>query len=132
MSQRDHVVIVDDDQVLVELLCHAVGARGYSARSIGDGTTALESLSGPDPKLKARVIVLDVGLPEHDGLTVLRALSRDGITKSSRVIMLTARSLESEVLQALDLGAFDHVSKPFSVPVLMHRIRRALDDRGGA
>ena len=43
--------------------------------------------------------------------------------------MLTARSLESEVLQALDLGAFDHVAKPFSVPVLMHRIRRALEDK---
>ena len=45
--------------------------------------------------------------------------------------MLTARSLESEVLQALDLGAFDHVAKHFSVPVLMHRIRRALGEQPG-
>ena len=123
------VVIVDDDQVLVELLCHAVTARGYTAKSIGDGTSALAMLAGPDPKIRARVIVLDVGLPEHDGLAVLRALARDGITRKTRVLMLTARSLESEVLQALDLGAFDHVAKPFSVPVLMHRIRRALEDR---
>ena len=123
------VVIVDDDEVIVELLCHAITARGYSAKAIGDGTTALETLAGPTPPLKARVIVLDVGLPEHDGLAVLRALSREGITKTTRVIMLTARSLESEVLQALDLGAFDHVAKPFSVPVLMHRIRRALEER---
>ena len=122
------LVIVDDDAVLVELLCHAVTARGYTAKSLGDGTAAMVSLTGANPPLRAKVIVLDVGLPEHDGLAVLRALSRDGITRTSRVIMLTARSLESEVLQALDLGAFDHVAKPFSVPVLMHRIRRALDD----
>lgn len=125
------VVIVDDDEVLVELLCHAVTGRGLTAKSISDGTSALTQLTGQAPMLRARVIVLDVGLPEHDGLAVLRALSRDGITKTTRVIMLTARSLESEVLQALDLGACDHVAKPFSVPVLMHRIRRALDDQAG-
>lgn len=123
------VILVDDDEVLVELLCHAITARGYTAKSLGDGTAAMTQLAGGNPPLRGRVIVLDVGLPEHDGLAVLRALARDGITTSSRVIMLTARSLESEVIQALDLGAFDHVSKPFSVPVLMHRIRRALDDR---
>jgi DNA-binding response OmpR family regulator len=126
------VVIVDDDEVLVELLCHAVTARGYRAKSIGDGTTALDQLAGTDPRIRTRIIVLDVGLPERDGLAVLRALSRDGVTRTTRVIMLTARSLESEVLMALELGAYDHVSKPFSVPVLMHRIRRALDDRPGA
>lgn len=125
------VVIVDDDEVLVELLCHAIASRGLTAKSIGDGTSALSLLTGQAPRLRARVIVLDVGLPEHDGLAVLRALSRDGVTKTTRVVMLTARSLESEVLQALDLGASDHVAKPFSVPVLMHRIRRALDDQAG-
>jgi DNA-binding response OmpR family regulator/HPt (histidine-containing phosphotransfer) domain-containing protein len=126
------VVIVDDDQVLVDLLCHAFTSRGYTTKSIGDGTTALQTLAGPAPQIRAKVIVLDVGLPEHDGLAVLRALSREGITKTTRVIMLTARSLESEVLQALDLGAFDHVAKPFSVPVLMHRIRRAIENQPGA
>lgn len=123
------VLIVDDDAMLVELLGHALQSRGYSSRVIRDGTSAMELLTGEKPALRGHVIVLDVGLPEHDGLAILRALARDGLTKSSRVIMLTARSLESEVLQALDLGAFDHVAKPFSVPVLMHRIRRALEDK---
>ena len=123
------VLIVDDDAMLVELLGHALQSRGYSSRVISDGTSAMELLTGENPTLRGHVVVLDVGLPEHDGLAVLRALARDGITKTSRVIMLTARSLESEVLQALDLGAFDHVAKPFSVPVLMHRIRRALEDK---
>ncbi len=120
------VVIVDDDSVLTDLLSHSLGARGYSTRIIPDGSSALATLTGEAPQLHARVIILDVGLPEHDGITVLRALARDGITRRTRVIMLTARSLESEVMQALDLGAYDHVGKPFSVAVLMHRIGRAL------
>lgn len=126
------VVIVEDDTVLTELLNHSLVARGYTVRIITDGSTALDQLTGATPKLLARVIILDVGLPEHDGLTVLRALARDGITRRTRVIMLTARSLESEVMQALDLGAHDHVGKPFSVAVLMHRIVRALGGSSAA
>ena len=122
------VVIVDDDSVLSDLLAHSLDARGHSTRVIADGSTALATLTGAAPLVHARVIILDVGLPEHDGLTVLRALARDGVMRDTRVIMLTARSLESEVMQALDLGAYDHVAKPFSVPVLMHRIGRALAD----
>jgi DNA-binding response OmpR family regulator len=95
--------------------------------SIGDGVNAIDLLAGNPAKVRARVIILDVGLPGHDGFTVLRALARDGVTRQSRVVMLTARTLETEVLQALDLGAFDHVVKPFSVPVLMQRVRRAMD-----
>lgn len=120
------VVIVDDDTVLIDLLRHSLVARGYSVHVITDGSQALAQLSGATPQVYARVIILDVGLPEHDGLTVLRALARDDITRRTRIIMLTARSLESEVVQALDLGAHDHVGKPFSVAVLMHRIVRAL------
>jgi Response regulator containing a CheY-like receiver domain and a GGDEF domain len=121
------VVLVDDDEILTELLRHSLVARGYSVRILTDGSAALDQLTGATPKLHARVIILDVGLPEHDGLAVLRALARDGITRRTRVIMLTARSLESEVVQALDLGAHDHVGKPFSVAVLMHRVVKALD-----
>jgi len=123
------VVIVDDDLTLVHLLRHALESRGMSVRAIHDGATAIEELAGNPPRFRGRVIILDVALPEQDGLVVLRALARDGVTRSSRVIVLTARSLESEVIQALDLGAFDHMAKPFSLPVLMHHIRRALDDR---
>jgi DNA-binding response OmpR family regulator len=61
-----------------------------------------------------------------DGLAVLRRLARDGVLGRTRVIMLTAHSGEAEVVEALELGACDHVSKPFSVPILIQRIRRAL------
>ena len=67
-----------------------------------------------------------------DGLSLLRKLARDGVTRRTRVLMLTARSAESEVVKALELGAFDHVPKPFSVSELIHRVRRALGRTGGA
>ena len=70
---------------------------------------------------------MDVGLPSVDGLSVFRALARNGVAQRTRVIMLTARSAEAEVLTALKLGAFDHVAKPFSLSVLMQRVQRALD-----
>ena len=121
------VVVVEDDPALVELLEHSLHTRGYSTRAITDGQEAVEQLGGSDPRLRGRVVLLDVDLPAMDGLAVLRRLARDGRLRRSRVIMLTARSEESEVLQALELGAFDHVAKPFSIPVLMQKVRRALE-----
>ncbi len=94
---------------------------------MADGKKALNALMGEPPEVAAKVIVLDVGLPGLDGLSLLRKLSKEGMLDRTRVVMLTSRSEESEVLKALELGAFDHVSKPFSLPILMHRIRRALD-----
>lgn len=124
------VAVVEDDRVLVGLLEQSLATGGYSTASFPDGPAAVEALTTRDgvaPAVRARVIVLDVGLPGMDGLAVLRALSRQGIAKRSRVVMLTARTSEEEVVQALELGAFDHVTKPFSVPVLLQRIRRAFD-----
>ena len=72
-------------------------------------------------------MLLDVGLPGLDGLSVLRHLGQRGRLGTTRVVMLTVRANEGEVLEALDLGAFDHVAKPFSLAVLMHRVRRAVE-----
>ncbi len=121
------VAIVDDDAVLSGLLEHALRTRGYTTVRIEDGVRAIEQLAGDAPAVRARVVILDVGLPGHDGFTVLHALARDGVTRKSRVVMLTARTLETEVLRALELGAYDHIVKPFSIPVLMQRVRRAMD-----
>ena len=125
------IVIVDDDEALGTLLERTLDDRGYHTHWIRDGAEAAELLTGEDPTLRASLIILDVGLPGMDGLSLLRRLTRDGITRRSRVLMLTARSAEAEVVKALELGAFDHVPKPFSVSELIHRVRRALGDRGG-
>lgn len=119
------VVIVDDDPAMVALLTHALETRGHRTVALSDGQEALCLLTGPS-RLRARVILLDVDLPGLSGLDVLAGLAREGVLGKSRVIMLTARSAEPEVLAALEQGVFDHVTKPFSVPVLMQRVRSAL------
>jgi diguanylate cyclase (GGDEF)-like protein len=128
-TQTEHleVLLVDDDETLAGLLLHALRTRGYRCRWVADGLTAAQMLTGDPPAVSARVILLDVGLPGLDGLALLRQLVQQGITAHTRVIMLTARAGEQEVVAALEGGAFDHMSKPFSVSILMHRIRRALD-----
>jgi diguanylate cyclase (GGDEF)-like protein len=126
-TDRVEVLIVEDDEPVAALLQHALKTRGHSVMWIADGKEALDALIGTPPKVTANVLLLDVGLPGLDGLSILRNLSREGMLKRTRVIMLTSRSEESEVLKALELGAFDHVAKPFSLPILMHRVRRALE-----
>lgn len=121
------VVIVDDDEVLGGILMHSLQTRGYRTQWLRDGETAALTLAGSPPTVRARVIILDVDLPGLSGLALLQRLAAAGITARSRVIMVTARSQEAEVLKALDLGAFDHVAKPFSLPVLMQRVRKALE-----
>ena len=71
-------------------------------------------------------VLLDWDLPGRDGLTVLRGLASDGGLTHAKVVMLTFRASEREILSTLEIGAVDHVAKPFSVPVLMQRVRRLL------
>ena len=120
------VLVVEDDPAIARLLEHALETRGLRHEWVDNGQRAAQLLTGPAPELRARVVLLDVDLPGLDGLGVLRILSRERMLDRMRVIVLTVRSHEAEVVRALELGAFDHVSKPFSVPVLLQRIRRAL------
>jgi diguanylate cyclase (GGDEF)-like protein len=125
-AERVDVLVVDDDEALSPLLVHALQSRGYRTRWIADGQQAADTLLGPTPSLRARVVLLDVDLPGLDGLGLLRAIAREKLLGRTRVIMLTVRSVEEEVVQAMEEGAFDHVAKPFSIPVLLQRVRRAL------
>lgn len=120
------VVVVEDDEALAALLLHALETRGLRTQWLRDGQAAIDALTGPRPAVRGRVVLLDVDLPGRDGMGVLQALAEDGVLARSRVIMLTVRATEGEVLRALEAGAFDHVTKPFSLPVLVQRIRLAL------
>jgi diguanylate cyclase (GGDEF)-like protein len=126
-SERVDVVCVEDDPALVELLLATLETHGYSARAISDGEQARSTLCGSHPELRCSVLLLDVDLPGLNGHSLLRQLARQGLLGSMRVIMLTARASELETLKTLELGAFDHVTKPFSLPVLMHRVERAIE-----
>ncbi len=123
------VVIVEDDEALGHLLVRSLEDRGHTTHWVQDGMEALRLLTGEPPALRGRVLLLDVGLPGLDGLSLLRQLVENGVARRTRVVMLTARSAESEVVRSLELGAFDHVAKPFSVSELTQRVRRALEGR---
>ena len=125
-ADRVDIAVVEDDEVLARLILHALETRGYSVRWISDGAAASEELGGARPRLQADLVLLDWDLPSRDGLTVLRLLAADGVLERTRVIMLTLRASERESLASLELGATDHIAKPFSLPVLMQRIRRVL------
>jgi diguanylate cyclase (GGDEF)-like protein len=125
-ADRVDVLVVDDDEALSPLLVHALQTRGYRTRWLADGQKAAEMLLGPRPALRARVVLLDVDLPGLDGVGLLRAMARERLLGRTRVVMLTVRSVEEEVVLAMEEGAFDHVAKPFSIPVLLQRVRRAL------
>ena len=125
-AEHVDVLVVEDDHTLARLLLHALDTRGYRSRWIENGGEAAAQLTGSRPKLRARVVLMDVDLPGMDGHALLRTLARERVLERTRVIVLTVRSHESEVVQALDEGAFDHVAKPFSVPILLQRVRRAM------
>jgi len=126
MTRRVDVAIVDDDSALVSLLQHAMETRSMRVACFADGETAVAALTGSSPEVQASVILLGVDLPALNGLEVLRRLKAGEVTRSSNVVMLTSRTGERDVLTALELGATDHIAKPFSVPVLMHKVRSVL------
>jgi diguanylate cyclase (GGDEF)-like protein len=126
MTRRVDVAIVDDDAALVSLLQHAMESRSLRVAIFSDGETAAAALTGKSPEVQASVILLGVDIPALNGLDVLRRLKAGETTRSSSVVMLTSRTGERDVLTALELGATDHIAKPFSVPVLMHKVRAVL------
>lgn len=128
-AHRVDVLVVEDDEALGALLVRALEGRGHATRWVRDGAVAESLLTGDRP-LRTALVILDVGLPGLDGLTLLRRLARHGLLARTRVLMLTARSAESEVMKALELGAHDHMAKPFSVSDLLHRVGRILHGPG--
>jgi DNA-binding response OmpR family regulator len=113
------VLVVDDEPMVREVVTAYLERDGFRVRSAGDGRTALRLLAD-DP---ADLVVLDLMLPEVDGLTVLAHIRRRDPTP---VILLTARGDEPDRVLGLDLGADDYVVKPFSPRELAARVRTVL------
>jgi diguanylate cyclase (GGDEF)-like protein len=114
------VVLIEDDDTVADVIEHALGLRDYTFVRFADGAEAVRELG--EEHVKGKIVLLDIGLPSLDGFGVLQALRGQGVLDDSRVIMLTARSSENEMLRALGLGATEHITKPFSVPVLLGRL----------
>jgi len=118
------VVLVEDDDSVADVIEHALGLRQYEFVRFSDGAEAARALG--EGHVKGRIVLLDVGLPSLDGFGVLKVLRIQGVLDETRVIMLTARSSEAEMLRALGLGATEHITKPFSVPILLGRLDQTL------
>jgi two-component system KDP operon response regulator KdpE len=113
------VLIVDDEPAILATTAPLLRARGYEVSTAMSGRACLESVERVNPDL----IVLDLGLPDMDGVEVCRLL-RDG--RSTPIIVLSARGAEPDKVSALDAGADDYVTKPFGAEELLARIRVAL------
>ena len=114
------VLLVEDDAAIADPLARALRREGYDVEVAGTGTAALERASVGQPDL----MVLDLGLPEMDGLEVCRRLRACG--DSVPVLVLTARTEELDAVVGLDAGADDYVTKPFRLSELLARVRALL------
>jgi two-component system KDP operon response regulator KdpE len=113
------VLVVDDERPLRKLLRTGLATQGYEILEAPDGKTSLELLAQ-----KPDLVILDLGLPDIQGLDLLRTIrARD---ESVPIVVLSSRGDEAGKVQALDLGADDYVTKPFGMDELLARMRTAL------
>lgn len=113
------VLVVDDDPAIVRTLGINLRARGYDVETAGDGRSALQVVEERLPD----AVILDLGLPDLDGLAVLQRLRE---RHSVPVVILSARHETDDKVEALDSGADDFVTKPFEMEELMARVRAAV------
>ena len=115
-----HLVIAEDDRAVRESVTRALELEGYTVTAVTDGVAALEAASGSDVDL----LLLDLGMPNMDGLTVCRRLRSAG--SRLPILVLTARTEVSDRVSGLDAGADDYLPKPFSLDELLARLRSLL------
>lgn len=113
-----HVLLAEDDPAIAEPLARALSREGYNVVVQGTGQGAIDNASVAD------LVVLDLGLPDMDGLEVARAIRGLGLT--TPVLVLTARADEVDLVVGLDAGADDYVTKPFRLAELLARVRALL------
>ncbi len=117
-----HVLVVEDDRHIRDLIGLHLGLEGLEYTLVGDGREALERLTHTPFDL----VVLDLMLPGVDGLTVCTSMRRTGANRTTPVLMLTARAEESDKVLGLESGADDYLAKPFGVREFVARVRALL------
>lgn len=119
MNIREKVLVVEDEKSISHFISAVLNANGYEAMQARSGEEALSMISSHCPDL----IILDLGLPDMDGLEILRNLRS---WSSLPVVVVSARSHERDKVSALDLGADDYLTKPFGTDELLARVRTAI------
>lgn len=113
------ILVVDDEAQIRRTLRATLAPQGYAVSDVSSGEEALSALAGVNPDL----ILLDLNMPGRGGLAACRELREQS---DASIIVLTVRDAEKDKVEALDAGADDYVTKPFSTPELLARIRAAL------
>ncbi|WP_297567008.1 response regulator transcription factor [uncultured Faecalibaculum sp.] len=116
------IYIAEDDQGIRELILYTLQVSDFEAKGFETGTALLEAVKDRRPDL----VLLDIMMPEQDGLMILQKLRQNPETADLPVIMETARTAESDTVTGLDLGADDYLCKPFGMAEMLSRIRALL------
>jgi DNA-binding response OmpR family regulator len=117
-----YILVVDDDPDVLTSIVEVLEDAGYSVKSASSGQAALDTLGRQLPDL----VVLDIVMPEMDGLEVCRRIRADPFTSKLPIIFLTARGRATDIVQGLDSGGDDYLTKPFEVIELPARVRALL------
>ena len=120
-----NILVVEDEPSLQELLRYNLTKEGYHPVAARSGQEALEIARREAPSL----VLLDLMLPDMDGLEVCKRLKSRSDTAAIPIVMLTARGEESDIVRGLELGADDYITKPFNLPILFARIGAVLRRR---
>ena len=122
MTKQERIVVIEDEADILEVLQYNLTREGYRVDTSQSGEEGLERVRDQDPDL----VLLDLMLPELDGIEVCRRLKADPVTSSIPVIMVTAKGEESDVVLGLQMGADDYVTKPFNPRELTARVKAVL------
>ncbi|MCA9283655.1 MAG: response regulator transcription factor [Phycisphaerales bacterium] len=121
------VLIVEDEPEIAELIAFHLRREGFATRHVTSGRKALDAARENPPS----VLVLDLMLPDLDGLEVCRRLKQREETRAIPIIMVTAKGEETDIVAGLELGGDDYITKPFSPRVLVARVRNVLRRHDG-
>ena len=119
MTTKANIIIIEDEKNICSFIEHILEPQGYRVISANTGKEGLQYITSEHPD----VILLDLGLPDMDGLKLIEQVRSWSITP---IIVISARTLEKSKIAALDLGADDYLTKPFGTGELLARIRTAL------
>lgn len=124
-ANKRSVLVIEDDSAIAEVLEYNLEREGYDVERSSDGRDGLRVARSTTPDL----VILDLMLPGIDGIEICRELRADKTTRHVPILMLTAKSEETDQIIGFSVGADDYVTKPFSVKVLMQRVRVLMSRR---
>jgi len=122
LRAKAKIIVVEDEADILDVIEYNLTREGYKVLGFRDGEQGLEAIREEDPQL----VLLDLMLPGIDGVEICKKVKEDPVTRDIPVIMITAKTEESDVVLGLGVGADDYVSKPFSPKELVARVKAVL------